>query len=603
MNRRILARLIVDIIILLFSYFFALFLRFDFVIPEKQMYLVLYNLPFIIVPSLLVFYFSGIYKTIWKYADIREYINIVFACMLSVFFSFLYSTIFARGIPRSIYPIVLILASMLMIAVRLSSLPKKNSNSTSKRKRIMIVGAGEAGVLVLKEIRSLSSGGKVICFIDDDPAKINRIINGIEVVGDRNTIGENVNKYGIEEIIIALPSIKIDEKRNIIEKASETGKKVRIVPGVYESITDKIENSDIREVNIEDLLCRETIEMDQVAVRDFVSDKVVLVTGAGGSIGSELVRQLSYFPMKKIILFDIYENSIHALQNELKRTRKKVDFSIVIDSVRDKNRVERIFKKYKPDVVFHAAAHKHVPLMEYNVSSAILNNVIGTYNVASLAAKYNAERFVLISTDKAVNPTNVMGATKRLCELIVSGLNNYGSCEFVSVRFGNVLGSNGSVIPIFKEQIKRGGPVTITHRDVKRYFMSIKEAAQLVLQAGAIAEGGEIFILDMGEQIKIMDLAKNLITLCGKKVGKDIKIVEIGLRPGEKMFEEILINEKDSKTKYEKIYIEERENISLEYVENTIEKVKKAVDTLSNDDLVYFLVELVSSYEPNRENM
>lgn len=408
----------------------------------------------------------------------------------------------------------------------------------------MIVGAGNSGAVILKEITSSAHvKDAVVCFIDDDPNKWGKFLNGIPIVGNRGDIPEMAERYHVDEIYVAMPSASAKDRKEIIENCRKTNCKVKTLPGIYQLLNGDVGVSKLREVEIEDLLGRDPIRVNLDEIMGYVSGKVVLVTGGGGSIGSELCRQIAGHNPKQLIIVDIYENNAYDIQMELREKYPGLNLEVLIASVRNEHRIDTIFEKYRPEIVYHAAAHKHVPLMEDSPNEAIKNNVFGTYKTAKAADKYGTKRFVLISTDKAVNPTNIMGASKRMCEMVVQMMNARSKTDFVAVRFGNVLGSNGSVIPLFKRQIAEGGPVTVTHPDIIRYFMTIPEAVSLVLQAGAYAKGGEIFVLDMGQPVKILDLAKNLIRLSGYKVDEDIKIEFTGLRPGEKLYEELLMNE------------------------------------------------------------
>lgn len=408
----------------------------------------------------------------------------------------------------------------------------------------MIVGAGTSGSMILREMMtSTYTEGHVVCFVDDDKNKQGKFLNGILIAGGRDDIPALAEKYNVEEIYVAMPSAKGSETKKILEICRETNCELRILPGIYQLLNGDVSVSKLRKVEIEDLLGREPIRVNLNEIMGYVGNKVILVTGGGGSIGSELCRQIASHNPKQLIVFDVYENNAYDLQQELKRTYPELNLVVLIGSVRNTHRMESVFEKYRPNIVYHAAAHKHVPLMEDSPNEAIKNNVFGTYKTATAADKYGAERFVLISTDKAVNPTNIMGASKRMCEMVVQMMNRHSKTEFVAVRFGNVLGSNGSVIPLFKKQIEEGGPVTVTHRDIIRYFMTIPEAVSLVLQAGAYAKGGEIFVLNMGEPVRILDLAENLIRLSGYVPYEDINIEFTGLRPGEKLYEEMLMDE------------------------------------------------------------
>ena len=470
-------------------------------------------------------------------------------------------------------------------------------------KNVLIIGAGSGGALVSSEYSKYPHlGKKVVAFIDDDKQKLGTYVNGIKVYGNRSNILEIIKDKNIDEVIIAIASIKEEILKEIIEKCKDTQVSVKIMPGVAEMIDGKFSINKIRNVDVEDLLGRETIKLDHEGISDYLEGKIVLVTGGGGSIGSELCRQISKFNPKKLIIFDIYENNAYEIQNELKRNYQNLNLITLIGSVRDKGRLKELYTKYKPQIIFHAAAHKHVPLMEHSPAEAIKNNVVGTFNVAKLASEHNVERFVLISTDKAVNPTNVMGASKRMCEMIIQSMDKASKTEFVAVRFGNVLGSNGSVIPLFKKQIANGGPVTLTHKDITRYFMTIPEAAQLVIQAGAYAKGGEIFVLDMGEPIKIYDLAENLIKLSGFEPNKDIKIEVTGLRPGEKLYEELLMNEEGlMKTKHKKIFIGKPGDFELGDISSKVDNLLKVA--ISGNDILLKerLKEYVPTYKESNE--
>lgn len=408
----------------------------------------------------------------------------------------------------------------------------------------MIVGAGTSGSVILKEMMtSRHTNGTVVCFVDDDLNKKGKYLNGVPIAGSREDIPSLAREYRVDEIYVALPSAPAKERKKIIEICRETDCRIKVLPGIYQLLNGEVSVAKLREVQIEDLLGRDPIRVNLDEIMGYVQDKVILVTGGGGSIGSELCRQIAGHKPRQLIVFDVYENNAYDLQQELERTFPDLNLTVLIGSVRNTHRIETVFETYRPDIVYHAAAHKHVPLMENSPNEAIKNNVFGTYKTARAAGRYGAKRFVLISTDKAVNPTNIMGASKRMCEMVVQMMDRRYKTEFVAVRFGNVLGSNGSVIPLFRKQIAEGGPVTVTHPDIIRYFMTIPEAVSLVLQAGAYAKGGEIFVLNMGEPVRILDLAKNLIRLSGYVPNEDIMIEFTGLRPGEKLYEEMLMNE------------------------------------------------------------
>ncbi len=529
----------------------ALWLRYEFryedIAPEF-LDSVIQFMPFSICITIGVFYFLRLYHSLWAFAGVTEMQNVVAACMVSSALQGVGLYVLGYSVPRSYY---FMYASVLLMATIISrfgyrfvrELRHKNSNRKNGT-QVMIIGAGEAGNVIIKEILSSAFSRMVIrCIIDDDESKHGKYIQGIKIDGGRESIVEQVNFYGIDEIIIAMPSAPRRIVREMIEICQETDCTLRTLPGMYQLVNGEVDISQLRNVEVEDLLGREPVKVDIDSIIGYVQGKTVLVTGGGGSIGSELCRQLASHNPKHLIVVDIYENNAYDVQQELLLQYPKLKLTVLIASVRNTNRVNAIFAKYRPDIVYHAAAHKHVPLMEQSPNEAIKNNVFGTFKVANAAANYGTSKFVMISTDKAVNPTNIMGASKRICEMMIQIFNNNYETEFVAVRFGNVLGSNGSVIPLFQRQIAAGGPVTVTHPDIIRYFMTIPEAVSLVLEAGAFAEGGEIFVLDMGEPVKILDLAKNLIRLSGFKVNEDIMIEFSGLRPGEKLYEELLMEE------------------------------------------------------------
>lgn len=502
------------------------------------------------------------YQSIWTIAGFSEFLmgitSIVFATIINLIMCFIIFEFVDFMIIVLVGIISLILLNGIRIAWRLTRrVYNRKIYSLSDVKRVLIIGAGSAGVLVLNEYKNNPKfNKKVVAFVDDDINKLGTRIGNVPVKGNRNDILRLIDKYDVNEVIIAIASMSQTNLGELLNILKSTSIKVRIMPGLNEILDGKLNIHKIREVEIEDLLARDPINLNHDGIKEYIENQVVMVTGGGGSIGSELCRQVIRFKPKEIIIVDIYENNAYDLQNELLSENENINLKVLIASVRDKERLDYIFDKYRPNIVFHAAAHKHVPLMEDSPSEAIKNNVLGTLNCAELADTYNVKKFVLISTDKAVNPTNVMGATKRLCEMILQAIDKTSSTEFVAVRFGNVLGSNGSVVPLFKKQISKGGPVTLTHKDITRYFMTIPEAAQLVLQAGGFAKGGEIFVLDMGKPVRIYDLAKNLISLSGFEPDKDIEIQITGLRPGEKLYEELLMQEEGLKnTSHSKIFI------------------------------------------------
>lgn len=501
-----------------------------------------------IIITLIVFYFFRLYHSLWAFAGTAEAQNIVAACFLCTALNFCTFQILGYPIPRSYYFIYAMVLTVITTGGRFSyrilrGIKHKQQNKKNGIK-VMVIGAGEAANTVIKEIvNSNYSTMTIKCIIDDNAMKWGRFIQGIKIVGGRDRIVEYAAFYGVDEIIIAIPSASRATMKELVEICQETNCKLRTLPGIYQLVNGEVNVSKLRDVDVEDLLGRDPIKVDLDSIMNYVRDKVVLVTGGGGSIGSELCRQIAGHNPKQLIIVDIYENNAYEIQQELKHKHPHLDLVVLIASVRNTNRMNRIMEEYHPDIVYHAAAHKHVPLMEDSPNEAIKNNVFGTWKTAQAAVQNGVKKFVMISTDKAVNPTNIMGASKRICEMIIQTYNRHYDTEFVAVRFGNVLGSNGSVIPLFKRQISEGGPVTVTHPDIIRYFMTIPEAVSLVLQAGVYAKGGEIFVLDMGEPVRILDLAKNLIRLSGYKVDEDIKIEFTGLRPGEKLYEELLMNE------------------------------------------------------------
>ncbi|KGN03517.1 nucleoside-diphosphate sugar epimerase [Clostridium novyi A str. 4570] len=605
--------LVYDIVLVTFFLYFALLLRFDFHIPQE--YIVFFKLSIVpvIVISVICNAIFHLYDRIWKYASIEELISIVYSVSLSniifIFYSYFISykllSFVHYRFPATVHIIFWVLSVLALGGTRfIYRVVGGNDNAETfdnKSSNILIVGAGDAGAMLIKEIKKHHSlNYNIIGLIDDDLSKIGQVINGIKILGTRDEIVKICNNYGVEEIFIALPSAPLKERKEIYNSCKETGCKLKTLPGIYEIINGNVNISQLRDVDINDLLGRDPVKLNNENINEYINDKVVLVTGGGGSIGSELCRQIVKFNPKKLIILDIYENNAYDLQMELKYKYPNLDMEVVIASIRDMTRLKEVFETYRPYVVFHAAAHKHVPLMEANPREAIKNNIFGTYNLAKCSDMYNVKRFVQISTDKAVNPTNVMGATKRFCEKIIQAFDNESKTEYVAVRFGNVLGSNGSVIPLFKRQIKEGGPVTVTHPEINRFFMTIPEAAQLVIQAGAMAKGGEIFVLDMGEPVKIVDLAKDLITLSGLKPDEDIKIEYTGLRPGEKLYEELLMDEVAlTSTGHEKIFVEKPMEFNREYIEKSIEDFKGVVEG-KREEIINVLQEKVPTYKPKK---
>ena len=553
---RMLLMIIVDAAIICLTCYLSLLLRFDLNpanIPIQFLTEAKALMPFTAISTIIVFMIFNLYFTIWSLASIREAIKIVLACLVAALVQVAESVLLIHSLPRSYFVFFFIILTVFTIIFRFSYriyrtiVFKDRINSDTVN--TIIVGAGEAGEKIIREIHSTDKANvHVCCIVDDDTNKIGKTVHGVRVEGTRYNLPDLIKKYNVTRVILAMASSSPEERKGIIEIAQKSGiKDIKVLPGIYQLVDGTVTVSKLRNVDLLDLLGRDPVKVNLKEVGSYITDKVVLVTGGGGSIGSELCRQIAKQHPKKLVVFDIYENNVYDIQQELKVTHPELDAEYLIGSVRNTGRLDYIFRTYKPQIVFHAAAHKHVPLMEDSPTEAIKNNVMGTYKTAKKADEYGAEKFVLISTDKAVNPTNIMGASKRLCEMVVQMMSRHSKTDFVAVRFGNVLGSNGSVIPLFKKQIAAGGPVTVTDKRIIRFFMTIPEAVSLVLQAGAYAHGGEIFILDMGEPVKIDDMARNLIKLSGYEPDKDIKIVYTGLRPGEKLYEEMLMKEEGMK--------------------------------------------------------
>ncbi len=616
--------LLLDALVINISYTLALALRFEFEVTStvfNSWFAVYVSQSFFItVVSLVGFALAGIYTSIWRYAGTDEMVKVVIGAVLAVSFSMGYMLIVQKSIPRSCY----FVATLLMIfgiggirfiyrALRRIRNPKGWSANLkltragligADTRKVLIIGAGEAGAIMIREFRNNpEKAQKVVAALDDNPDKIGKRIAGVKVVGDTSQIRRVCRKYSIDDIIVAIPSANRKAIRQIVTECNKTRCKVKIVPTIRDLINEKVSISTLRDVDIDDLLGREAVQVNLREISGYIEGKIVLISGAGGSIGSELCRQVARFHPRRLIALDIYENSLFEICGELRQTYPGLELETIIASVRSKERLDEVFNQYRPHIVFHAAAHKHVPLMEKNPGEALLNNIVGTKNMMDAAEKYMAEKFVMISTDKAVNPTNVMGATKRTAEMILQEKSKTSKTNFVAVRFGNVLGSNGSVIPIFRKQIANGGPVTVTHPDITRYFMTIPEAVQLVIQAGAMAKGGEIFILDMGEPVKIMDLAENIIRLSGLVPNEDIEIKITGLRPGEKLYEELLLDEEGiEKTAHDKIYVghptgaEDKLRKMLE--EGTLEAETRKISKGSDEEIKSWLKTIVTNYQP-----
>lgn len=609
---RIIALLIMDTMSIVIASFAAIYIRFDFqfnAIPKEYMAKFEYILPFNIGFTILFFVIWKLYKSVWRYASATEMLNIVFATCCASVAQFVLCQLTNQKMPRSYYIIYLFLLFAMTCGIRFSYrilriINMKRTEIAQKKtgNNVMLIGGGAATNAILKEAESSQFVSMNIkCIIDDNPGCHGKFLRGVPIVGGREKIADAVGQYSIDEIIFAIPSASNKVRKEILDICKETGCKLRTLPGIYQLINGDVSVSKLKEVEIEDLLGRDPIQINTEEVLNSVHNKVILVTGGGGSIGSELCRQIAAHLPKQLIILDIYENSVYEIQQELLRKYPELNQVVLIASVRNTARIEKIFETYRPDIVYHAAAHKHVPLMETSPNEAIKNNVFGTYKTAQAAAKYGVKKFVLISTDKAVNPTNIMGASKRICEMVIQMMNHTTDTNFVAVRFGNVLGSNGSVIPLFKQQIAAGGPVTVTDPNIIRYFMTIPEAVSLVLQAGAYARGGEIFVLNMGEPVKILDLATNLIKLSGYKPGEDIEIKFTGLRPGEKMYEELLMNEEGLKeTANKMIFIGK----PIEFDE---EEFRRQLDLLEQEavnedgDIRKEVMKIVPTYHPTEE--
>ncbi len=648
-----------DIVAITFSYFFGLWLRFDFQytgIPAEYMSAFVRFIPWYLIIAVVFFWFMRMYRGIWRFAGMLELLRYGASSLVASVVHSILITVFFGRMPFSYYIVGAVAQLILVVGIRFSYrfytevFPKKETGSAdSGTQRVMIIGAGAAGRNVVRELlKSEKMTSTPCCIIDDNSNKWNRFIDGVPVVGGRDSILANAEKYNVDQIYFCIPTASAKDKKAILDICKETGCRMKSLPGIYQLANDEVLVSKLKSVAVEDLLGREPIKVDMEGIYQYIKGKTILVTGGGGSIGSELCRQIAGHEPKKLIIFDIYENTTYAIELELREKYPKLDLTVLIGSVRDSRRINQVFEKYHPDIVYHAAAHKHVPLMEYSPNEAIKNNVIGTYKTAYAALTHGAQRFVLISTDKAVNPTNIMGASKRLCEMVIQSMDAVSKSgridllpfvhahkdkvidgqraldpvdhmaaegseklkiesvknkektgtQFVAVRFGNVLGSNGSVIPRFKAQIEAGGPVTVTDPSITRFFMTIPEAVSLVLQAGTYAWGGEIFVLDMGEPVKIDTLARNLIKLSGYKPDEEIKIEYTGLRPGEKLYEEKLMAEEGiKKTDNELIYIGKPIPFEVEEFLGQLEELAAA--SYENDaDIVEMVEKIVPTFHP-----
>lgn len=596
---------VIDFVVINLAYVFALLVRFEWNVPVQYESVFLHTFLIFSIIKIIIYYGAGLYNSLWRYAGVDELIKVFLASTLGSIVCIILSAVLNQQYPRSVSLITWMVTIMLIGLVRMSYRIYRRFkiygniigyHRESKNKRVLIVGAGDAGETIIRELLSDRHTDYIpAAIVDDDKWKLNKKIHGVPVKGNTEQIREVAQDENIDEIIIAMPSVSKKVLSDIVKRCHSTGCKLKTIPGIYEIINGKVTVKDIREVKIEDLLGREEIKININEISDYLKDQIVLVTGGGGSIGSELCRQIARFSPRKLVILDIYENNAYDIQNELAFNFPDLKLEVIIASVRDIGRMRQIFDEHRPAVVFHAAAHKHVPLMEDNPTEAVKNNVFGTLNTVRCADEFGVKRFVLISTDKAVNPTNVMGATKRVAEMIIQAFDKKSNTEFVAVRFGNVLGSNGSVIPLFKKQIAHGGPVTVTHPEVTRFFMTIPEASRLVIQAGAIANGGEIFVLDMGEPVKIDTLARELISLSGLEPDIDIPVVYSGLRPGEKLYEELLLAEEGLKaTKHEGIFVAKPVHINynqvmlwLKALEGSIHNSDKVKETLSSIVPIY----------------
>ncbi|HBQ45457.1 MAG TPA: nucleoside-diphosphate sugar epimerase [Ruminococcaceae bacterium] len=622
--RNLAPQVVIDALCVFFSYWLAFVFRF---LPENSIpfyYIESFraSIPWMTLVCIAVFALFRFYSTMWQFASLDELLQIFYgtttACVIVTVLGY---TAFPRlltdsdGFPLQRFPIPVYVMGWLLtlFLVGGSRFAIRFFRSVKRRRagirgggfshRVMVIGAGEMGSMVIKDLKSApQSKGVPVVAIDDDKKKRGTRIHGVKVAGGRESIPRIAARYNVDEIILAIATARQADKREILNICAKTNCRLKTIPALYEILEGNAEPLKVRDVNILDLLGRDEVKLNVEEISGYLRDRVILVTGGGGSIGSELCRQIACFHPKKLIVLEIYENNAYELQNELLRRFPKLDMEVIIGSVRDRARIDHIFSCMRPDVVFHAAAHKHVPLMELSPGEAVKNNVFGTLNVAQACDKFHVRRMVLISTDKAVNPTNIMGATKRICELIVQYYSRHSRTGFVAVRFGNVLGSNGSVIPLFKQQIAEGGPVTVTHPDIMRYFMTIPEAARLVIQAGGMAKGGEIFVLDMGRPVKIVDLARNLIRLSGYEPDRDIKIKYTGLRPGEKLCEELLLDSEGGckKTSHELIYIGNPIPFNEETFLSDIEALRK-VAGVDNEKMVEIVHQLVPTYTGHAE--
>lgn len=608
MYQRMLLLMVLDAVFTVLASYVAVLTRMEFKVDWWiwNNYLKVIGIDILI--TLVVYYVFKLYKSMWRYASIIEVRRLLLAVYCSDFLRMLlYVFVLKVELPRSWYflePCMLLILSSTLRFLYRGMRSMKNDNPIFEQDKhlinVMIIGAGEAGNMLLREIkRSSHLPMRVVCFIDDDPLKQGYYMNDVPIVGNRDVIGEMVKKYEVNEIYIALPSASINERRELMTICNDTGCKIKLLPGIYQLMNGEVKVSKLRNVEIEDLLGRDPISVNMNQIASYVENRTVMVTGGGGSIGSELCRQVAARHPRKLIIVDIYENNAYDIQMELRNAHPELNLDVRIASIRDGEKIDALFNELRPEVVYHAAAHKHVPFMEDSPNEAIKNNVFGTLNVVKAADKYHVKRFVQISTDKAVNPTNIMGASKRMCEMIIQAFSRHSRTVFTAVRFGNVLGSNGSVIPLFKKQIAHGGPVTVTDKNIIRYFMTIPEAVSLVMQAGIFAKGGEIFVLDMGEPVKIDDLARNLIKLSGFTPDVDIPIIYTGLRPGEKLYEELLMDEEGlQKTENGSIFIGHPLDFDEEVYFEQLHHLRGTIDDMHQDTIREEVQKIVSTYHP-----
>ncbi len=610
---------LMDIFCIAFAYYLGVVLITDTVFKLKPYYTERLSKTIIVsvIVYQLVFHITKRYKNIIKYEDGKDYFMYFILCMVSSIIISIVRKVFHIFMLERTKLILLagIFISLMMISYRVvikyilvNDIINKNKNiNKEEKKKLLIIGAGNAAHEIIKTIHTrMSATYNIIGIIDDNKKRLNYNVSGVKIIGNRNDIVRICKENKVDLIFFSIANIDNENKKQILNICQQTKAKVRILPGMKEIIKNKKLFENLRDVEIEDILGRDPIKLDNNNIESLIKNKTILVTGGGGSIGSELCRQIIKYKPEKLIMLDIYENSLYNIEIELKTKYPKAKIEAVIASIRDKKRLEEIFEKYRPYLVFHAAAHKHVPLMEHSPLEAIKNNIFGTYNVVNICDKYEVKKFILISTDKAVNPTNIMGATKRMCEMIVQAKNKISKTEFVAVRFGNVLGSNGSVVPLFKKQILEGGPVTVTHKEITRFFMTIPEAVELILQAITYANGGEIFVLDMGEPVKIYDLAVSLIKLSGYIPNEDIEIKITGLRPGEKLYEELLMGEEGlQKTSHDKIFVAEPMDITIDNITEKLEKLDKLLnkENANKEDAKKTMKEIIPTYnEPEKIN-